>query len=70
MTDFDYSGLHADLTKLSKPAQRALVTYGVKTPQQLARHTLKEIMALHGIGPASRPKLQAALKKHGLKFKV
>lgn len=70
MKDFDYSGLSPDFHRMSKPAQRALVRAGIKTPKQLAKKTLKEVAKLHGMGPASFPALKAVLKKHGLQFKT
>lgn len=57
------------LSTLSAPAGRALASIGVKTVQQLAQYTQKEIMALHGMGPASLPKLKAALKDVELDFR-
>jgi uncharacterized protein YdhG (YjbR/CyaY superfamily) len=57
------------LAGLSAPARRALESIGVGTAKQLARHTEKEILGLHGMGPASLPVMKAALKKAGLAFK-
>lgn len=57
------------LAQLSAPARRALENAGIKTVKQLAKHTQKEIMALHGMGPASLPKLKAALKEERLDFR-
>lgn len=57
------------LSNLGAPARRALETKSIKTVTQLAQHTKKEILSLHGIGPASLPKLTAALKEAGLSFK-
>jgi hypothetical protein len=54
---------------LSGPARRALQHAGIKTLKQLAKHTEKEILSLHGMGPASMPTLRTALKKEGLDFK-
>ena len=36
--------------------------------KQLAKHTQQEVLALHGMGPASLPALQAALNTEGLSF--
>lgn len=57
------------LSQFSAPARRALENAGIKTVKQLAKYSQKEIMALHGMGPASLPKLKAALKEAGLDFK-
>lgn len=57
------------LSKLSAPAGRALERLGIKTAEDLAKHSQKEIMSLHGMGPSSLPKLKAALEEAGLTFK-
>lgn len=57
------------LSQFSAPARRALDGVGIKTVKQLAKHTQKEIMGLHGMGSASLPKMKAALKEEGLDFK-
>ena len=54
---------------LSAPARRALQSLGIDSVKKLARHSEREIMALHGMGPASLPKMKAALKAGGLAFK-
>ncbi|WP_308634105.1 RNA polymerase alpha subunit C-terminal domain-containing protein [Paenibacillus silvisoli] len=56
------------LSTLSSPARRALEHIGVTTVQQLAAYSEKEIMKLHGMGPASLPRLKAALEENGLTF--
>lgn len=57
------------LAALAAPARRALENKGITTLQQLATCSKKEIVALHGMGPASIPKLSDALHKAGLDFK-
>ena len=57
------------LSKLSAPARRALQNSGVTTAEQLSGFTEAEILALHGMGPSSIPKLIAALRDKGLSFK-
>lgn len=57
------------LSKVPAPARRALENAGIKTLKQLAKHSEKEILALHGMGPASMPILKAALKQEGLSLK-
>lgn len=57
------------LAELSAPARRALENKGITTLQQLAACSKKEILAWHGMGPASIPKLSNALHKAGLAFK-
>jgi predicted RecB family nuclease len=53
---------------LSAPARRALEGVGLTTLAKLAKRTEREVLGLHGMGPASMPKLRAALRKAGKKF--
>jgi hypothetical protein len=55
---------------MSAPARRALQSLGVDSLKALSRHTEKEILAQHGMGPASLPVMRHALKSAGLKFKA
>ncbi len=55
--------------ELSAPARRALQNNGINTLEQLAGYSKKEILAFHGMGPASIPSLTDALKAAGLSFK-
>ncbi|MGJ7033250.1 RNA polymerase alpha subunit C-terminal domain-containing protein [Niabella hirudinis] len=57
------------LSLLSAPARRALERAGISNVEALAGHREKELLSLHGMGPASLPVLKAALKASGLKFK-
>jgi DNA-directed RNA polymerase alpha subunit len=57
------------LSKLSSPARNALVREGIDTLQELAKYTEKEILKMHGIGPASLPFMRASLEEEGLSFK-
>ena len=57
------------LAGLSAPARRALETNGITTLQQLSQFSEKDILKYHGMGPASLPKLKAALEEEGLSFK-
>ncbi len=57
------------LAKLSAPARRALEHENILTRQQLARWSKKEVLALHGIGPASMPVLEKELAAVGLEFR-
>lgn len=57
------------MAKLSSPAQRALAGAGIKTLQDLATYSEKELLKLHGFGKASLPPLRQALATAGLNFK-
>jgi DNA uptake protein ComE-like DNA-binding protein len=57
------------LSLLSAPARRALESKNIKTAFDLSNYSKAEILALHGIGASSIPKLIAELEKNGLTFK-
>ncbi len=57
------------LSELSSPARNTLIHHEITTIKKLSTFTEKEILKLHGMGPASIPTLKACLKKAGLKFK-
>ncbi|MFY0760483.1 RNA polymerase alpha subunit C-terminal domain-containing protein [Metabacillus dongyingensis] len=57
------------LSLLSAPARRALESNGITSLQELSKCSEKEILQLHGMGPASLPKLRTALKGNGLSFR-
>jgi DNA-directed RNA polymerase alpha subunit len=59
----------AFLAKLSSPARNALLHAGIDTLQKLSAYSEKEILNIHGIGPASLPPLRASLEEEGLSFK-
>lgn len=57
------------LSLLGAPARRALENEGITALEQLSAYTEKDILALHGIGKSTIPKLNEALIKAGLSFK-
>lgn len=57
------------LSLLSAPARRALESKNIKTALDLSNYSKAEILALHGIGASSIPKLMAELEKNKLNFK-
>ena len=57
------------LSLLSAPARRALEHHGIHNVEELSKYSEKEILKLHGMGPASLPKLRKALEESGLSFK-
>lgn len=57
------------LSKLSSPARNALIHEGIDTLQELSKYTEKEILKLHGIGPASLPTMRSSLEEEGLSYK-
>lgn len=57
------------LAQLVAPARRALESKGIDSIEKLAKWTESDILALHGLGPSSLPKLKDALRSKGLAFK-
>ncbi len=57
------------LSVLSAPARQALEHEGIDSLAKLATYREKEILALHGMGKTTIPKLREALAKEGLAFK-
>ncbi|MGB4587708.1 MAG: RNA polymerase alpha subunit C-terminal domain-containing protein [Clostridiaceae bacterium] len=57
------------LSKLSSPARNALIHEGIDTLKKLSAYTEKEILKIHGIGPASLPMMRSLLEEVGLSFK-
>lgn len=56
------------MAKLSAPARRALEASGIRTLHELSERTEKDLLALHGFGPASLPILRNELRAAGLQF--
>ena len=57
------------MTSLSAPARRALENEGINTLKKLSGFTEAELLALHGIGPSTIPKLKSELAKRRLQLK-
>lgn len=57
------------LALLSSPARNALQANGITTLTELAQHSEREVLKLHGMGPRSMPTLRKALEDAGLSFK-
>ena len=58
------------LSRLSGPTRSALEHAGIADRRKLARWTEQEVLALHGVGPASMPTLRVALEEAGLAFRT
>ena len=54
------------LKRLARPAQRAILSTGVTTLEQLSNMTEDEINNLHGIGKNGMKTILATLEKNGL----
>ncbi|MFD5570822.1 hypothetical protein [Streptomyces cadmiisoli] len=51
---------------IGRPATQALYGVGVRTLEQVARHSAPELLALHGVGPKAVRVLSEELERHGL----
>lgn len=60
---------HSFLSKLSSPARSALLHHGIDTLEKLAALSERDILALHGVGPASLPVMRRLLQEAGLSFR-
>lgn len=58
------------LPHIAAPALRALNSIGVQKLSDLKRHTEKELLALHGMGPKALNTLKAAMKEAGVNFQA
>ncbi len=57
-----------ELPKTSRPAARALAEAGIASLEDLARHTERQALELHGMGPKAFGILEAAMAEKGLAF--
>ena len=57
------------LEKLAAPAQRALVNADIRTLEELAQQTEREILGLHGMGKNAMAVIKATLEEHGLSLR-
>ncbi len=53
------------LPNIGEPATRALALIGVTDLDHLRGHTVRSVLAIHGVGPKAVERLQAALAEHG-----
>jgi hypothetical protein len=56
------------LSFLSAPARGALEHAGITSLTELSRHSEREILKLHGVGPKTIPTLRQALHNAGMAF--
>jgi hypothetical protein len=68
-TEVEYDLLSDAFNVLSKPAKRALIRNGIRTPKDLARFTVDTVANMHGIGPEAIDAMMTILQKQRLKFK-
>lgn len=57
-----------DLPPIGRPANSALLEAGITTLAQVATHSRRDLLAMHGVGPRAVDLLAAALAEQGLTF--
>jgi predicted flap endonuclease-1-like 5' DNA nuclease len=57
------------IPQIGKPATRALEAEGIRTLEDIARHSERELLAIHGVGPKAIRILREELEARGLTFK-
>lgn len=57
------------LAAIPGPARRALEREGINSLIKLSEYSEEKLLELHGMGPATIPKLRKALKEKGLAFR-
>lgn len=57
-----------DLPPIGRPANSALLEADITTLAQVAAHSRRDLLSLHGVGPKAVSILAAALAEHGLTF--
>ncbi|GGC53637.1 hypothetical protein IEU95_09890 [Hoyosella rhizosphaerae] len=55
---------------IGKTAARELSLNGITSLQQVADHSKKELLAIHGVGPKAIAILEEALTSRNLKYKT
>ena len=55
--------------EIGKTAARELSLHGITSLQQVADHSKRELLAIHGVGPKAIAILQGALAAKGLGYK-
>lgn len=55
--------------EIGKTAARELSLNGISSLQQVAAHSKKELLAIHGVGPKAIAILGDALSRNGLDFR-
>lgn len=68
MSTRDVPAQIGDLPPIGRPANSALLDAGITTLAQVATHSRRDLLALHGVGPKAIRILGAALAEQGLAF--
>lgn len=54
---------------VGKVAPRSLAAEGITTYEQLAEHTERDLLGIHGVGPKAIRVLREELESRGLRFR-
>ncbi|WP_091648679.1 hypothetical protein [Micromonospora pallida] len=68
MSTRDVPAQIGDLPPIGRPANSALLAAGVTTLAQVAAHSRRDLLAMHGVGPKAVSILADALAERGLAF--
>ncbi|MFC0628847.1 hypothetical protein [Kribbella deserti] len=68
MSTRDVPAQIGDLPPIGRPANSALLAAGITSLAEIAEHTRRDLLAMHGIGPKAIRILEAALQETGLTF--
>ncbi|MEV6301849.1 DNA-binding protein [Actinoplanes sp. NPDC051861] len=68
MTTRDVPAQIGDLPPIGRPANSAFLAAGITTLAQVARHSRRDLLAMHGVGPKAIRILAEALSERGLSF--
>lgn len=68
MSTRDVPARIGDLPSIGRPATGALLQAGITTLAQVATHSERDLLALHGVGPRAIRILADALAERGLSF--
>jgi predicted flap endonuclease-1-like 5' DNA nuclease len=68
MSTRDVPAQIGDLPPIGRPANSAFREAGITTLAQVAGHSRRELLALHGVGPKAIRILAEALTERGLAF--
>lgn len=58
------------LPKTSGPASDAMEVAGIRSLEDLAGWTERDLLALHGVGPKAVRMLRVVMAEHGVEFKA
>jgi predicted flap endonuclease-1-like 5' DNA nuclease len=54
---------------VGRVAPRSLAAWGITTNEQLAEHSTRELLAIHGVGPKAIRLLGEEMQKRGLAYR-